>query len=151
LSESAPTGFKGRHKAIPKQELYERVEALLGVPTSHIVAEYGMTELSSQLYEGGKAVGSLGGQEGLLVAPPWLRVVVVDPASLRPVSPGQPGLAKFIDLANVDSAVCVLTQDLVVQHPEGLELIGRRPGAAARGCSLGAEAWLQRGHGDMAE
>jgi hypothetical protein len=52
------------------------------------------------------------------------------------------GLARFIDLGNVDSAVCVVTQDLVRRVGGGIELLGRQPGATPRGCSLSIEALL---------
>jgi hypothetical protein len=50
------------------------------------------------------------------------------------------GLARFVDLGNVDSAVAVLTEDLVRVHRDGVELLGRRRGAAPRGCSLAFES-----------
>jgi len=36
----------------------------------------------------------------------------------------------------------VQTEDLVRRRDDGIELIGRRPGATARGCSLALEALL---------
>jgi hypothetical protein len=44
-------GFKGRVRAVPRSELYLRLERCLGIPWSSIVNEYGMTELLSQFYE----------------------------------------------------------------------------------------------------
>jgi hypothetical protein len=55
---------------------------------------------------------------------------------------GEIGLARFTDLGNVDSAVCVVTQDLVRRVDGGVELLGRQPGATPRGCSLAIEALL---------
>jgi hypothetical protein len=76
----------------------------------------------------------------VFVEPPWLRVTPVDPCSFEPVAAGDAGLARFTDLANVDSAVVVLTRDLVRRVPGGLVLVGRQPGASLRGCSLAIEA-----------
>jgi len=42
----------------------------------------------------------------------------------------------------VDSAVAVQTEDLVRRRGAGIELLGRRPGAPPRGCSLAVEALL---------
>ncbi len=43
-------GFKGRRRELSRDELRARVEDRLGVPPDRIVREYGMTELTSQLY-----------------------------------------------------------------------------------------------------
>ena len=59
-----------------------------------------------------------------------------------PVPTGELGIARIIDLGNVDSALVVQTEDLVRRRGAGIELLGRRPGATARGCSLAVEAWL---------
>ncbi len=44
-------GYKGRSRALPKGELHEMITRQLGIPASHIVCEYGMSELSSQAYD----------------------------------------------------------------------------------------------------
>ncbi len=139
-------GAKGRACEVKPDDLRRQVARVFRVPEAHVLGEYGMTELSSQLYEGTIPGGSIGAPVGVYVEPPWLRVQPVDPATLRAVPRGNIGLAKIIDLGNVDSAVAVLTQDLVrrVEWPEhapgGVELIGRRPGSAPRGCSLAFES-----------
>jgi hypothetical protein len=135
-------GFKGRSREVPKAELTRDVARAFGVDASRVVGEYGMTELSSQLYEGTLPGAQLHGQPGVFLEPPWLRVVPVDPASLAPVPPGEVGIARIVDLANVDSAVVVQTEDLVRRRGAGVELLGRSPSAPARGCSLAVEALL---------
>jgi hypothetical protein len=44
-------GYKGRTRVLAKQELHELLRLRLGIPGSHIVCEYGMSELSSQAYD----------------------------------------------------------------------------------------------------
>jgi hypothetical protein len=112
-------------------------------PCAHVIGEYGMTELGSQLYELPPEPSQSTVIPGVYYAPAWLHVCPVDPETLKPVAPGSPGLARFIDLANVDSAVCVVTQDLIRARGDGFELLGRQTGAPARGCSLATEEWLQ--------
>ncbi len=131
-------GFKGRTREVSRSELYEACQRLLR--PAAVVGEYGMTELSSQLYEGLVPGAELQGPDGIYLEPPSLRVYPLDPITLSPVNAGQPGLACFVDLANVDSAVCVLTQDLVVREAGGIRLLGRAPRAPLRGCSLAAES-----------
>jgi acyl-CoA synthetase (AMP-forming)/AMP-acid ligase II len=136
-------GFKGRSREVERGVLRHDVALAFGVPESHVVAEYGMTELTSQLYEGTLPGSALAGEPDLLLEPPWLRVVPVDPETLEPVPPGELGIARIVDLGNVDSALVVQTEDLVRRRGDGIELLGRRPGATARGCSLALEALLR--------
>jgi len=45
-------GYKNRSRTMPKSELHPLITERLGVPPSHIICEYGMSELSSQAYDG---------------------------------------------------------------------------------------------------
>ncbi|WP_433930790.1 acyl-protein synthetase [Sorangium cellulosum] len=144
-------GYKGRSREVPADELRAAIARALGVPPSHVVGEYGMTELSSQLYEGTLAA-ALGGPAvaaraapGLYHAPPWTRVTAVDPETLAPLPAGEIGLARIVDLANVDSAVAIQTADRVRVTDEGVELLGRAAGAPPRGCSIALDQMLGGG------
>jgi hypothetical protein len=130
-------GFKGKTREVDADELRASVARTFAVPSDRIVSEYGMTELTSQLYDFPKH-----GAPGLYRAPAWLRVSAVDPATLQPVAPGEPGFARFVDLGNVDSAVAIVTQDIVRVTEDGVELVGRQTGATPRGCSLAIEELL---------
>lgn len=124
-------GFKGRSRQVDADTLRQSIASCFDIDTSAVIGEYGMTELSSQLYQHGDA-----GYH----APPWLRVHAVDPETLATLPTGQRGLARFVDLANVDSSVAVQTADLIVVDDDGtIELLGRAPGATPRGCSLAIE------------
>lgn len=133
-------GYKGRSRELSTSEMAEQIAKTFGSVT--VVNEYGMTELSSQLYD----ACSLGARTaGEYVEPPWLRVILRDPVTLLPVEPGNAGLLSFVDLANVDSAVAILTQDWGVREGRGVRLLGRMAGAELRGCSLDIEALLAGG------
>jgi Acyl-protein synthetase, LuxE len=128
-------GFKGKSREIEASRLARDVITTFGVSDTHVISEYGMTELSSQFYE-----GTLHGvARGVHVEPPWARVVPVDPETLAPVADGEVGIARIIDLANVESAVVVQTADRVRRVLGGFELLGRAPGAPPRGCSIGID------------
>jgi len=148
-SRVMPTGgFKGQSREVAPAELGALITARLAVPAEHIVGEYGMTELSSQLYQGSLRAalgcGPAPPSHTAYLAPPWLRVIAVDPTTLEPVTPGVAGLGRLIDLANVDSSVAIQTEDRVRQHPDGsIELLGRATGATPRGCSLSTEHLLE--------
>ncbi len=128
-------GFKGRSREVEPGELPRRLAERLGVPRERVVREYGMTELTSQLYTRALA----GGDPDLFVAPPWVRVRVLDPETLAEAPAGRPGLVAIFDLANLGSAVHLLTEDLGAIEPGGLRLLGRAAGAELRGCSQQVE------------
>lgn len=137
-------GFKGRTAVVSRGELYQRVEDQLGVPSTHVVNEYGMTELLSQAYDG--VVGAaLPISRRRLRFPSWVRTRVLDPRDLRELPFGEKGLLCHMDLANAGSACPILTEDLGVLDEEGgLVLFERASGAEPRGCSLMAEAFLRK-------
>ena len=146
-------GFKGRSREIAPDALRALLADAFGVPPDHVVGEYGMTELSSQLYEGTLAAarGHLRpARHGVYLPPPWVRVDAVDPTSLEPVARGEIGIARIVDLANVDSVVAVQTADRVrlvgdeLHELRGVELLGRLPGATPRGCSIAIDEMLGR-------
>lgn len=128
-------GLKGRTKEISRAELHERLAGQLGIPREAVVGEYGMTELTSQAYAGALH----GGDPELFVPAPWLRVTALDPVTLGELPHGESGLLSFFDLANVGSALHLLTEDLGATEAGGFRLHGRAPDAALRGCSLLAE------------
>lgn len=130
-------GFKGRTREVAPDALRALLAARYGLPDEAILAEYGMTELSSQLYEATAP--------RRLLPPAWLRIAIVHPETLEPVPPGETGLLRIEDPANVDTAWAVQTSDLARRvPPDGLELLGRAPGAVPRGCSLAVEEALGR-------
>ena len=135
-------GFKGKTAELTRGDLLARAQDGLGVPPDFVVREYGMTELTSQCYT--RAL--LGGDPDLFVAPHWVRVRILDPETLEEAAAGTPGLIAVFDLANLGSAVHLLTEDLGVAEGEGFRLLGRAAGAELRGCSLVVEE-LRGGQG----
>ena len=143
-------GFKGRTRVVERAKLYRAASARLGVPVEAVVAEYGMTELSSQYYDGFDSRARI--EPRVKVAPPWLRPVVVD-GERRPLPRGVVGAIRHVDLANRGSVIAIETEDLgalveIETAPgvpaTGLVLFGRDQGAELRGCSLDAESLLAR-------
>jgi len=140
-------GYKGRSRSLPKAELHALITERLAVPPSHIVCEYGMSELSSQAYDsvvsdqwrvarGAKASRSSSPVTRHFGFPPWARVQVISPETGREVGEGETGLIRVFDLANVFSVMAIQTEDLGIRRGEGFELIGRAERAESRGCSL---------------
>jgi len=136
-------GFKGRSREMPKAELYGLIERLIGIPKTRIINEYGMTELSTQFYDGSLQVDR---QTDYKAAPPWARVVIIDPNTGREAAQNERGLIRVYDLANMWSIMCIQTEDLGVTRvddsasgTDSFEVLGRAAGAEVRGCSLTAE------------
>ncbi len=123
-------GFKGRSRVVDRAELYERTAVAFGLAANAIVAEYGMTELTSQYYDDVATRQKVG--------PPWLRARVVGP-DRKTLPQGSAGALLHVDLANRSSCVAIQTEDLGVQGDAGFVLLGREQDAAPRGCSLDAE------------
>ena len=138
-------GYKGRSRDVPKGELYGLYSDVLGVPASHIINEYGMTEMSSQFYDTALRDAALGlpARPRRKAAPPWVRTLVVDPDTLAPLPAGQTGVLRHLDLANLDSVAALQTADLGFADEHGFEIVGRALGAEARGCSLAVEELLR--------
>ncbi|HWI57098.1 MAG TPA: hypothetical protein VNZ22_07715 [Bacillota bacterium] len=129
-------GYKGRSRSLPKAELHALITACLGIPSTHIVCEYGMSELSSQAYD--RVVGAAGNTPAARIFhfPPWARSQIVSPETGREVAEGETGLMRVFDLANVYSVMAIQTEDLGIRRDNGFELIGRAVLAEPRGCSL---------------
>ena len=115
-------GYKGQQKSIPEALLHQKALQQLGSSTQ-LIREYGMTELSSQLWDWGEGYR----------APPWLKVWTQFPDTAGV------GQLCFADLANWGSCMVVETQDMGRVQDGVVELLGRIPGMRARGCSLVAE------------
>src|SRR5262249_45191243 len=108
-----------------------------GVPGYYCINEYGMTELCSQFYDDvllARFEGSNARRAKL--GPPWARTCAVDPQTLAPLAAGEHGILRHLDLANAGSVLAVQTEDLGVTAGDRFRLLGRLPGAEARGCAL---------------
>lgn len=143
-------GFKGRSRSYDKSTMLTMLKKRYGVAEHAIIAEYGMTELSSQFYEAelrssllGEAPSSPSSPEArVLIPPPWVRAFPVDPETLERVPDGEVGILRIDDLANLDTIACIQTSDLARATPEGIVLYGRAEGAVPRGCSIAIEEIL---------
>jgi hypothetical protein len=136
-------GSKGAPRPLSARGVLQACWNTLATPGYFCANEYGMTEMSSQFYDNvirdryqGRAT------HRAKAGPRWVRTLVLDPGSLREVAAGDTGLLCHFDLANVGTAVAVLTEDVGRVVPDGFELVGRAAGAEGRGCSLAAAEFL---------
>jgi len=134
-------GFKGRSRVVSREDLYASLVACFGIPDDRIVAEYSMTELSSQWYDYSPSTSLRYARDDrarVKQAPPWLRARVIG-ADGKTLPAGVVGALVHVDLANRSSVLAVQTEDLGAAVGDGIVLIGREQGAELRGCSLDAE------------
>ncbi|HEX7117296.1 MAG TPA: hypothetical protein VF212_00815 [Longimicrobiales bacterium] len=138
-------GFKGRSRVVPEDELRATYAALLGIPEDHVVNEYGMTEMCSQFYDAVLRERVVRGEAGprRKVPPPWVRTLAVDPETLEPVPPGEIGILRHHDLANLGSVATVQTEDLGRVDGDGFVVLGRAGGAPPRGCSIAMDMLVE--------
>ena len=145
-------GYKGRSRVLSKSELHTLIAQFLGIAEEFIISEYGMSELSSQAYDGivqspkskvqsprakvQSAEHEIENAKGVFRFPPWARAQVISPETGREVKEGETGLIRVFDLANVRSVLAIQTEDLAIRRRAGFELLGRARMAEARGCSL---------------
>jgi hypothetical protein len=136
-------GFKGKSRAISRAELYGLIRERLGERVV-CVNQYGMTEMSSNCYDQTLVSGY-----PRKAGPAWVQIRMLHPETLEEVPQGEVGVVAVTDLANLYSSAFLLTQDLGVQVEDGFEILGRAPGAEARGCSIAMDQFLaaQRGEG----
>ena len=145
-------GYKGRSRSLQKEQFHGLVTEFLGIPNTHIICEYGMSELSSQAYDrrvqstafrrSSSESASVHTTDNTQHAPrrfhfpAWARVQIISPETGREVNEDETGLIRVCDLANVRSVMAVQTEDLAVRCGGGFELIGRAAPGEPRGCSL---------------
>ena len=136
-------GFKGRSREVGRQDLYRLLGAVFGIPDTHCVNMYGMTEFSVQFYDVPLRRLAAGRPPArFTVGPPWSRTRVIDPETGDEKPAGQAGVLLHVDLANRNTVSCILTEDLGRTLDDGFELLGRVRGAEARGCSMAVDDLL---------
>lgn len=140
-------GFKGRTRIVARDELYARACDLFSIAPSQIVAEYGMTELTSQWYDRPSTpalrADAQDDKKRRKSSPTWLRARAVAPDGTT-LPDGVVGALAHVDLANLWSCVAVQTEDLGARFGRTIALLGRERGAELRGCSLDAETLAVR-------
>lgn len=142
-------GTKGRSRDLDRDALRTAIDRQLGIPASHVVGEYGMTELGSQMYTLGLRQALSGEPQAAdsWSAPAWLRPRLLDAETgnaLEVDAAAGTGLLALHDLANRCSVAHLLTADLGRVRGARLELAGRCPRAERRGCGLVHEHWEVR-------
>jgi hypothetical protein len=69
-------------------------------------------------------------------------VKLVEPVGGGPAPADEPGAIAVVDLANTGSVLALQTADLGRRIGDGFDVLGREPGAEARGCSIAVDELL---------
>lgn len=127
-------GTKGRTQHTTQEELHAAVRQWFTPHCKvHLLSEYGMCELASQAYSLSSP------HSGIFACAPQLHVFALSPSLDVLLPAGEKGFLGFVDLANVDSWPCLITEDLgtvLDSSHTRFVLEGRAPDATVKGCSL---------------
>jgi hypothetical protein len=137
-------GFKNQSKEWKLDDFYAELSRLLGVSRNDCINMYGMTELSSQLYDSGNEH-----VPSIKSGPHWVRTRIIHPLTGEEVAHGERGVIVHCDLANFNSVTTILTEDLGMKVDDGFLLLGRVQGTEAKGCSIAVEEFIQSAKGSL--
>lgn len=130
-------GTKGKSREMSRNGLLRAFWETFGVPGYFVANEYGMTEMCSQFYDDAIRNHVRGRKrDRSKIGPAWTRTEIVSVETLEPAAPGERGLLRHFDLANVASVSALQTEDVGVAVGDGFEILGRAAGAEARGCAM---------------
>ncbi len=136
-------GYKNQSEELSLDEFYDCLQMYFGIPRKNCINMYGMTELSTQFY-------SLSHETipALKVSPHWIRTRVINPLTEEEKKVGEQGILVHYDLANINSVIAIMTEDIGVKAEQGFYLLGRAEGAEAKGCSLALDTFVKAAKGD---
>jgi len=121
-------GYRGRFGELSQDDYFRLAGEILGIPESHCVNVLGMAETATNYFDNSlrAAVLGQGGGERLRLPPPWARVQAVDRTTLQPLPPGQVGLLRHFDVANLPTVIAVQTDNLgYTDASGGFQIVGR--------------------------
>lgn len=120
-------GYRGRFGEVTRAGFYRMAEETFGIPEAWCVNTLGMAESATNYFDDTlrNTVLARRGDRHKPV-PPWARVSAVDPVTGGALPPGQTGLLRFYDLANLPTVIGVQTDNLGwVDARGGFEIVGR--------------------------
>ena len=100
-------------------EVHGLIEEFLAIPPNRFVRLLGVAGASTQMFTDSLADGDA----EVFVPPHWVRLSLIDPGSKEVVAPGEPGLLRVFDLANLDQSLHLETEIRGVLGPDGFRLL----------------------------
>jgi hypothetical protein len=143
-------GSKGRTRSMDPIKLKKKLAHLFSIPEYACGNMYGMTELSSQIYNQDFRQHFLKEKgPSFSKGPHWMKTLIVDPETMHEKPEGEKGIIVHYDLANINSVLSIMTEDVGIKEGDGFHLLGRAEGAEAKGCSLAVEQFLSSNREDL--
>lgn len=122
-------GYRGRFGVVTRDDYYEMVQEILGIPNSHCVNVLGEAETATNLFDDSlrRCVKGQPPRKRTRPVPPWSRVLAMSIDDLKPLPDGEVGLLAHWDLANVPTVLAVITDNLgyTTDQGRGCEMVGR--------------------------
>jgi hypothetical protein len=121
-------GYRGRFGVVTRDDYYQLVEDVLGVPGHHCVNTLGLGETATNYFDDAlrNEVRGLPASPRHKVSPPWTRTQVYDIESREVLPAGKVGLLRHFDLCNLPTVLGVQSDNLgVMDEDGGFEIIGR--------------------------
>lgn len=129
-------GTKNKSRELSRQELFDLISLMFGIPHNDIISEYSMSELASQAYDfvPPEAPAPVPLSKRTYRFPHWVELEVDQ--GLGVVAGSGSGAILIRDERRIDFAVRLQTQDLARLCEDGsFQLLGRIPKATLKGCS----------------
>src|SRR5512134_1508532 len=122
-------GYRNRFGVFTRDDYYEMVQDVLGIPDDYCVNVLGEAETATNLFDDSlrRHVKGLPKRERTRPVPPWSRVLAMSIDDLRPLPDGEVGLLAHWDLANIPTVLAVITDNLgyTTDNGRGCEMVGR--------------------------
>jgi hypothetical protein len=121
-------GYRGRFGVVTRDDYYELVDDVLGVPAYMCVNTLGLGETATNYFDTILREHFVGPttRPRHKVAPPWTRTQVYDIETREALPPGRVGLLRHYDLCNLPTVIGVQSDNLgVMDEDGGFEIIGR--------------------------
>lgn len=122
-------GYRGRFGVVTRDDYYNMVDEILGVPRHYCVNVLGEAETATNLFDDAlrRHVKGLPEKKLARPVPPWSRVLAMNIDDLSPLPDGEVGLLAHWDLANVPTVLAVITDNLgyTTDNGRSCEMVGR--------------------------
>ncbi len=121
-------GYRGRFGEVPRDDYHQLVEDVLGVPERMCVNVLGLAESATNYFDDTLRNHVLGRPRTprRKVPPPWTRTDVVSAETGEVLPPGEVGLLRHFDLANLPTVIAVQSDNLgAIDGRGGFEIVGR--------------------------
>ena len=127
-------GYRGRFGEMTQEDYLRLAYEVLGIPASHCVNVLGMAESATGFFDDTLRRATKGHAPGKRMRPnpPWVRTVAVSRTDLQPLPPGEVGLLRHYDAANLPTVLAVQTDNLGFTDEAGnFQIVGRAQRDAA--------------------